>query len=786
MTTFKNSTAIMTLMLLGATSVCAQGAQPVEMEIEAQSLSTALAKLSDLTQTQFIYAPEQLEGIKGIGLKGRYDSASALKKLIGKSNLEFEKVDETTYIIRAKAASQSAAITAPEANGQENVFVLEEIVVTAQKREQRLQDVPMSIVALGADELREKNIVSLEDIGLAVPGLTVIDNGGWNSNIFIRGIGNISGNRPLIGLYVDDAPVSSNTQYAQPDLQLFDLARVEILRGPQGTMYGQGSAGGTLRFITNAPDLDEFSFSSDFAASFTKGGTPAQRVQSVVNIPISDDYLGIRLAGVFDSGGGWIDQPAAHRNDINGQNLVNVRASVLWKPTDRMDVSASMTIHHNDRGPTYESDQNADGIFTQPFGKQTTPSSQENYEIYNATIKYDLGGAELISASSYIRSEKDRREIGERLPPLGLDAIYLFRDTENKTFSQEVRLTSSNDNAFQWLFGGFYENSTGLFDGNADVGSYDDDDISFLFTAFSDTSSKAWAVFGNASLELFERVEIGAGLRYFKDNQKDASDPTVQAETFNTLSPRAYLRYDVNEAVNVYASVAKGFRSGGFNTGRGDGFPPFGPESVWTYELGSKAVVANGRLSFEVAAFKSDYTDFIINGFPDDSDILIAFSLNAGDVKITGAEAAVSWQITNKFKISADASYMDTKFDRIAASQTFVVVGDRVPFIPRYQFAFSAEQELAIAGRPSYLRVDYNRRDKTTSESPTSSTYGESGVIDMVNASFSVNLRDNLTFGIFADNLLNERDFLDPQYQVGIAGRPRPRTFGFKLSLDIN
>ena len=188
-------------------------------------------------------------------------------------------------------------------------------------------------MALTAEDLANRNVVNLDDLPFFVPGLAVESNGAQRRAV-IRGISNTGGsNSPLIGLYLDEADVSSGV-FSQLDLNTYDLERVEVLRGPQGTLYGEGSAGGTIRFITKDPSLDHFAFASDVEALFTHKGSPSDRLTAALNIPVIDNVLGFRIAGAFDHNGGWIDQPAAGRKDINGGDSTDIRVKGLWTPSD--------------------------------------------------------------------------------------------------------------------------------------------------------------------------------------------------------------------------------------------------------------------------------------------------------------------------------------------------------------------------------------------------------------------------------------------------------------------
>ena len=216
------------------------------------------------------------------------------------------KDDPVERVPTARAADAPSSASEQSVKGRANPAEknsnLEEIVVTAEKREEHLIDVPISMVVLSADELKKRNITNLDELRFAVPGLVIQDSGNLRQ-IVLRGVANSFGSASLIGLYVDEADVTSQVQ-SQPDLNTYDLERVEVLRGPQGTLYGDGSVGGTVRFVTNSPALDKFVMESNVAALFTQDGAPSQHINAVVNVPLINNELGLRIAGTFYHDGG--------------------------------------------------------------------------------------------------------------------------------------------------------------------------------------------------------------------------------------------------------------------------------------------------------------------------------------------------------------------------------------------------------------------------------------------------------------------------------------------------
>ncbi|MEQ8207944.1 MAG: TonB-dependent receptor, partial [Woeseia sp.] len=244
----------------------------------------------------------------------------------------------TAYAQVAKGAKESVAI--------------EEVIVTAQMREQRLLDVPMSIFAMSGEALKAANITDMQNLSYSVPGLSVERNNPFGPGIgiiTIRGVGNSRGPSSLVGIYLDDSAVAG-VPTSQIDLRVLDLERVEVLRGPQGTLYGAGSVGGTIRFITNDPVLDRYTGWADYSVSSTTKGGMNHTITAMGNVPIVTDTFGLRFSGTYENQSGWVDQPDANRTDINDNKLKNVRMKALWNLTESIDLTGTAVVHRNTGG----------------------------------------------------------------------------------------------------------------------------------------------------------------------------------------------------------------------------------------------------------------------------------------------------------------------------------------------------------------------------------------------------------------------------------------------------
>jgi outer membrane receptor protein involved in Fe transport len=670
---------------------------------------------------------------------------------------------------------------------------LEEIVVTAQKREERLLDVPISIVAISGDQLQTRQILSMDQLATVVPGLTY-NNNGSNQYYAIRGVASGVGNSSLIGIYIDEADATLGGFGAtQANIPTYDLERVEVLRGPQGTLYGQGSAGGTIHFVTRNPNLTSFGAQADVAGLFTKNGSPSTDLNGAVNIPLVQDQLALRLTGSFIRDGGWIDQPAAGKKDINDRNFGNVRAKLLWQPAPDFAVSVMAIVNRDSRGADI-TDQDSTYGYTQAFNITASPRVKNNYQLYNITTTYEAPSVKILNTATYVGINAAFTNQSGFFPfdgPATETPPYNYYSpgqyTHDRQFTDEIRLSSNGNGPWQWSIGSFYRN---FKDSTQFVANYfglpvgtttelPDPYFTDLQTIYNSSS-----VFADTSYTLFERLTLGAGVRYFHDDQDflDRVRNYTAAVSFHSVDPRFYARYKLNDNTTLYTSAAKGFRSGGFNKGRQ---PAYQPESVWTYELGSKADLFDRKLSFDAALFLSDYTDRQIFGVTDRTNGNF-YLTNADSVRIKGGEWDFTLRPARQLTLGFGGAYIDAKIKKIIASGTGLVAGDRLQLIPRIQITASAQYDYLLAGRKSFFRLDYSHQSSKISFDRTVGPwyYGASAPQNILDATNSIDLGKNLTASVFVQNLLNEQGFSNPYAFIGNGVRPQPRTVGIKLAVQ--
>jgi iron complex outermembrane recepter protein len=710
--------------------------------------------------------------------------------------------EANTRATDAQVKSTDPPITDSNSRGGVTNYTLHEVVVTAQLYSQSAFNVPISLSVLTADDLTALRTFDLSNLQYQVPGVYVQTGAGLN-RITIDGVGNGIGSGAVVGEYIDDADVTAegNTGSAgvgTGDVNLYDVSRVEVLHGPQGTLYGDGSMGGVIRVITNKPDLDLLEFGSDVATAFSQYGAPSQDIQAMLNLPVASGRLGVRFAGTFDHDGGWIDEPEANAKNVNSNNLTDFRAEALWRPSSDVTLNATQIIRRDAFGIGYGEDSQGDIAAPLPFGLTTTPQAETAFNFSNVAVDWTLPGVRLLSSSTYFTRSVNWNnlfitpEISNSISEYAIYRNQAYTDTD---YSEELRLSRSTQDRWQWMIGGFYKHYSDTEYQNASLkySTPAPPQINLTFAGL-DTGSKATAAFMNTSYSFTRRLELGAGVRYYATHET-YNEPVYnyhgylglgvipgkfEQGDFTSTDPRAYVRYGLTRHVNTYVTVAKGFREGGFN---GPGLPNYQPETLWRYDGGVKGEFLNNALQSSLDLFYSDYSKYVVEGFfPLVNNY---YSANAGTAHIKGVNVDVDWQMSNNWRFGVNGEYVDSQFVSIDAADTAFKVGDRVPLVTNYSLSASIQRELHLRGRPGYAVLSYSEvsgvQNRTTGFVPLS----ESSVIRFLNFNSSIAVSEKISLGVFARNLLNDRGYLTAFWPAGDGIRPRPRTVGvdFKVKL---
>jgi iron complex outermembrane receptor protein len=674
----------------------------------------------------------------------------------------------------------------PVQSSDRDAATLDEITVTAEKRTQRLIDVPSGITALSADELQRAGIETMLQLSYAVPSLVVQDSGGGYQTYFIRGIANSNGSTSLVGVYLDEADITNNSN-TQLDVRAGDIDRVEVLKGPQGTLYGAGSAGGTVRLITHDPDLAQFSASGDLQTYATRFGAPSEEVSAVLNVPLVDNTLGLRIAGTYGNLGGWIDQPAAGLNNINNQELWDIRAKLLWTPTTESSVKATAELHR-DHGGGGDASSDANYNLTLAVDPTAHTPFSSDFDIYNLTATYEFPSVNLLSSSSYMNSDTSGvlpLVYAVAQPPTPLFQFLNNPDTRNDwSFSEELRLSSREAAPFHWVAGAFFKNQV------LDYGSqYEYSGAGGppgTGVVIDNEGSKSTSVFADGGYALTEQFELGAGLRDFHDNRTEYDGVLFRSGSFHSLDPRLYASYAVTKDIHFYADVADGFRSGGFNGGYGLPETTYAPEKVRSYEAGTRMSLLDKRLSVDVSLFFSKYEEIqIFANTPNGVGEL----LNGGDAHVRGVDWSFDWQATEHLALELNGTVTRSALVSLLPGVTVAIVGDPVDNTTDYTGRLSGTYAFDLAANcPAFARIDYalvgpsHATDRSEGGPPI---LYQTDVIRMLNARIGLR-RSGWSVELFATNLLNANGVQDTGGAYDAGARPRPRTVGIEIGASTH
>ena len=636
--------------------------------------------------------------------------------------------------------------------------ILQEVIVTAEKRTSTVQDTPISMTALSGDLMRQLGITTLSDVIQEVPGISVRTAGPGQTELEMRGLSSSGGAAPTVGFYLDDFPLSppaaalNGKVVVDPDL--YDLNRVEVLRGPQGTLYGAGSMGGTVKLVTNAPQFNDFRGAAEVFGSGTDGGGFNRGGNLMLNVPLVNDSLALRVVLTDKFVDGWINRvvlgdqfpvptnpgpcgpgwTGCTRGDVtavtptevvprsNWERLQGGRASLLWQPIEALKINAMAMYQKIDMGgySQYDLPPGVPDAHYQPFN--AGEPTYDIFRLYGLTINYDMGFAQLTSASSYYsREENQTQDDSEALySVVGLFGVSIpqfynipFNETDNtRVFSQEIRLASTGSGRLRWIGGLFYSDFESIFsEYNASVplafisvGGAAANPLGIIYQAYNPYHIKQYALFGEGTYALTDTLKLTAGIRGYKYNSRAdeqtsgfATSSGNAGQTLNTFTqsnsganPKVTLSYESNHELTVYATIARGFRPGGINQQIPASIctintETYGPDSIWNYEIGEKARLLDNRLVLNADVFYIHWQQVqqIINqpcGYP--------LTLNAGTGASYGPELELTAQLAPAWTFTFAGTYTHATLtsvnSAVSAADTALVPGLAILNIPKY------------------------------------------------------------------------------------------------------
>ena len=741
-------------------------------------------------------------------------------RLVRKPTFQRTPTALATALLCALIAPQAARAAADDDDDK----TVDKVVVTAQKREQAAIDVPSSVSTVSADRLSRSGLVRLEDYAAQVPGMTITSLTRGSTSVVLRGISTgISQATPSTAYYIDEAPIGSITAYATgstltPDLDPFDLRRIEVLKGPQGTMYGAGAVGGLLRYVTSPPESDRFSGAVSLGGNKVAHGGNGSEGRVALNIPLAPG-MGLRVSLLDRVEAGYIDNPKLMQSDVNKATTQGGRIAWNWTVNPDWSLQAWAMTQKFHTGGIGSEDVNGPSLT--PVTKELERSvgieeaQDRKFDVVNATVRGRLGDFSVVSSTTYqtIKAETNvdvSSSLGTlfsltlKIPNIGMQTRQ-FIDT--KRWSEELRARSSAmGDKLDYEFGLFWtqEDSTNslppLNPFNTATGAPMPLGLP-IADAMLGTKYKEYSLFGNATYAITPQLDILGGLRVSSDTQHYIQDykralltsVPVQLQQDASNHKTTYLlsaRYKPSTDTAVYGRIATGYRAGGPSAlppGVVDGGKQtFQPDTLTSYELGFKSALMGGKASVEAALFTTNWKDIQIqtsSGVTPKGNF--NYFVNGGKAKSSGAEGTLLFFPTAGLTLRATAAYTDSRLTEDAP----VVKGksgDRMPFVPKLTASLAADYRFTLGGMQSWVGASASHIGQRRSNFSQQANVLDVPAYDTLNVNAGVDV-NRLRVTVYAKNLADSRGInfinsvgypLNP-YTAGII---QPRTIGVDLA----
>jgi iron complex outermembrane receptor protein len=764
--------------------------------IAAQGLAPALRILAKERDVQLVYRSELVSQQQTSGAVGHLTFEEALTQLLSGTGLTYRYLDNKAItIVPISSGSSSSAGGAGEADrdapstkviGSESssqgslassTVKLEEIVVTAQKREERLIDVPQSVTVLSPGEMAQQGAVQFRDYAASIPGLSFVSAGAGYTQLTLRGVTTGGDVSSTVGIYVDDVPYGSSTAFANGaqlglDVGLFDLDRIEVLRGPQGTLYGASALGGVVKYVSKRPDAATFGVDSQLGVSDTASGGVSYNVSAAANLPVITERVAVRTSVYEAHDGGYIDNVTLNRGDVNRSDVYGGRLDVLITPNDALTIRVGGFLQNVSRAGTSLVDSTATGALVYGRLEQSRQLGEpfdQQFRLISGTVTYDFTAATLSSISSYqTANSKVVTDISSLYTPIlqlyygrSYSAVgFPLVDDTNK-FTQEVRLVSKPGGSLDWLVGGFYTHETSTDLQYLDL--YDlagqpapNDVLSYTTPSRYDES----AAFGDLTWRLTYNLDVTGGIRVARDDLKftqngagilGTSQPTVQSAE-NVVTYLGNARYRFSDSSTAYVRYATGYRPGGPNyVGRlagPDAPPTFQADSLKSYEIGYKAETSDRRFGVDADIYYIDWSNPQIVAIRGGT----GFKVNApGGATVKGSELTLTARPVASLALMGAFAYQNAYVDQ-ANADLGAYAGQRIPNVPRFTAAIRADYAFeGLQTKPTIGATVQHVTDRTTG-------FGATAFSD--SAYTMVDLRAGLTFGsvvtqLYVRNLSN-------------------------------
>lgn len=713
-----------------------------EFNITPQPLAEAILKFSKATHIVVTVSPELIAELQAPAISGSLLPSEALARLLAQTGLEYVFASEHAVILR-KAKNK------PEHDNAAFSTMPEEIIVTANKRGVgiNIQDTAMAISALNSDGMRKKNLTSMKDYLISVPGTSMLDFGVGKNAVVIRGMATDPNQQSTSSIYLGEVPLTNPTVTSGTDIKLIDMESVEVLRGPQGTLYGSGSLSGTVRNLPTAPNLTEIEGSVELGYSNTaESNGDNTKFVGIVNLPIVSDTLAIRAAAYSYNTAGYVDfedfTPTTTRNglaasteqDIGDNTYTGARLIALWNITENLDATLMLGTQKLEEDGRNEELVNRDDPY-EAVGFQTGKEfREENFDYRNLVITYSLPWGSLTSSTSHIDGTTEEGSSQSRFLPT---TNHFDIDNEKNGITQEIRFSSEFEGALQTLVGVFYEDFESIenLDMNAVIGM--PGGTTGIFDILGLTTKREFtqlALFGEVYYTVTDVLQLTAGARFFDYDRTDEqigsgyadsvapADIDESSETFKFVAD-----YRMSEDWLVYGSWAQGFRIGKGQTALpanqcdtelADGSPgsdglldgtsvsiapePLKSDSTTNFEFGSKITALDRRFTLNTALYHIKWQDIPVPITSTNLDCPFTVELNLGEAQSQGVEIETRFSVTPDLVLSLMASYVDTEFLDDSIGQK----GSRLLYAPRVNGNFDLQYNFTIADKDSYAKFD--------------------------------------------------------------------------------
>jgi iron complex outermembrane recepter protein len=621
------------------------------------------------------------------------------------------------------AVDPAAKAASPPANPASNPIAVQQVLVSATRRREPAREVPMQVNLLSADQLQQAGAKTLTDYLADQPGVDVKTTGGAGTGaINIRGVSTGDQTISTVSTYIDDVAVGSSNAYGAGattalDMALLDLNHIELLRGPQGTLYGAGAMGGLLKYVTNEPDTYQFSGQVMLGGTLTARGGSGNTQAAIVNVPLKEDVAGLRVSAFRDHVGGYVNAvgPAAGAR-VDGGDSTGARLSVLVEPSNHWKVRLTATGQDTQRDGTDYVDYDIDTGKPVEGAATRKLAVREPYYVKvgvaAADIEYDFGWARLNSITStqgtrFVQKSDLSYVYG---PAVGADVVVADLNAHVRKTTQEFRLTSKAGTRFEWLAGLYYDRETASNHQYDTAASHGD-----LLSASLPSTYQEKAVYGDLTWNATARVSLTGGIRIARNNQTfeaiggglliggNEDLPGTSADSSKTYLATA--KYVLTPTSNVYVRIASGYRPGGPNAVLKDaeGVPvapaSFRPDTLWSYEAGYKADLFDKTLSLETAVYDIRWKDIqqytAVNG--------VNVIANGGRATIQGVELSATYRPITDLSLAGGLAYNDARLSEDAPG--LAASGAPLPNNARFSANFSANYGFTLAGRAAHVGV---------------------------------------------------------------------------------